>query len=45
MITVDSINFKGKKALVRVDFNVPLDNLHTGMTEVKIVSTFGQTEI
>ena len=25
MKTVDSYNFKGKKALVRVDFNVPLD--------------------
>jgi phosphoglycerate kinase len=26
MKTVDSYNFSGKKALVRVDFNVPLDN-------------------
>lgn len=25
MITVDAINFDGKKALIRVDFNVPLD--------------------
>lgn len=25
MQTIDSINFKGKRALVRVDFNVPLD--------------------
>lgn len=25
MFTIDNINFKGKKALVRVDFNVPLD--------------------
>lgn len=25
MKTVDDINFKGKKALIRVDFNVPLD--------------------
>ncbi|MEX2591369.1 MAG: phosphoglycerate kinase [Anditalea sp.] len=24
--TVDNINFKGKKALIRVDFNVPLDD-------------------
>ena len=24
MITVDSINFAGKRALIRVDFNVPL---------------------
>ena len=29
MKTVDQINFRGKKALVRVDFNVPLDaNYH-----------------
>lgn len=26
MKTVDSIDFKGKKALIRVDFNVPLDD-------------------
>ena len=25
MKTIDQINFSGKKALVRVDFNVPLD--------------------
>ena len=25
MKTVNDINFKGKKALIRVDFNVPLD--------------------
>src|ERR1700761_2957576 len=25
MKTIDQINFKGKKALIRVDFNVPLD--------------------
>jgi phosphoglycerate kinase len=25
MKTVDQINFLGKKALIRVDFNVPLD--------------------
>src|SRR6478736_8484067 len=25
MKTVDDINFKGKRALIRVDFNVPLD--------------------
>ena len=24
-MTIDNYNFKGKKALVRVDFNVPLD--------------------
>lgn len=26
MKTIDDVNFSGKKALVRVDFNVPLDN-------------------
>ena len=25
MLTVDNINFNGKRALIRVDFNVPLD--------------------
>ena len=29
MKTVDDINFSGKKALVRVDFNVPLDADHS----------------
>ncbi|MDE5684357.1 MAG: phosphoglycerate kinase, partial [Muribaculaceae bacterium] len=24
-MTIDNFDFKGKKALVRVDFNVPLD--------------------
>ena len=33
MITVDSINFKGKKALVRVDFNVPLDKQTLAVTD------------
>ncbi|MBT8255684.1 MAG: phosphoglycerate kinase, partial [Bacteroidia bacterium] len=26
MITIDDFNFEGKKALIRVDFNVPLDS-------------------
>lgn len=26
MVTIDDFNFKGKKALIRVDFNVPLDD-------------------
>ena len=25
MMTIDNFNFAGKKAIVRVDFNVPLD--------------------
>lgn len=33
MKTVDSIDFKGKKALVRVDFNVPLDKKTLAVTD------------
>jgi phosphoglycerate kinase len=33
MITVDSINFIGKNALVRVDFNVPLDKQTLAVTD------------
>jgi phosphoglycerate kinase len=33
MKTVDSINFAGKKALVRVDFNVPLDKNTLAVTD------------
>lgn len=33
MKTVDSINFSGKKALVRVDFNVPLDKKTFAITD------------
>jgi len=33
MITVDLINFKGKKALIRVDFNVPLDKQTLAVTD------------
>jgi phosphoglycerate kinase len=33
MKTVDSINFSGKKALVRVDFNVPLDKQTLTITD------------
>lgn len=29
MKTIDQINFSGKKALIRVDFNVPLDDAYT----------------
>ena len=32
MITVDAFNFEGKKALIRVDFNVPLDE-HGNITD------------
>lgn len=27
MMTIDKFNFAGKKAIVRVDFNVPLDEM------------------
>jgi phosphoglycerate kinase len=33
MKTVDSVNFSGKKALVRVDFNVPLDKQTMTITD------------
>lgn len=33
MKTVDQINFAGKKALVRVDFNVPLDKSTLAVTD------------
>jgi phosphoglycerate kinase len=33
MKTVDSINFAGKKALIRVDFNVPLDKNTLAVTD------------
>ena len=29
---IDSYDFKGKKAIVRVDFNVPLDGLKTSVS-------------
>ena len=33
MMTVDQINFSGKKALIRVDFNVPLDKNTYAVTD------------
>jgi phosphoglycerate kinase len=33
MLTVDQMNFSGKKALIRVDFNVPLDKTTFAVTD------------
>lgn len=35
--TVDNVDFKGKKALVRVDFNVPLDEQHKITDNTRII--------
>ena len=36
-MTIDKFNFAGKKAFVRVDFNVPLDeNFNIQMTHVSV---------
>lgn len=37
MKTIDDINFSGKKALIRVDFNVPLDKDYTITDDTRII--------
>jgi phosphoglycerate kinase len=39
MITIDDINFKDKKALIRVDFNVPLSSEYQIMDDTRIRSS------
>jgi phosphoglycerate kinase len=39
MKTIDDINFKGKRALIRVDFNVPLDKSFNVTDDNRISST------
>ena len=36
--TVDTINFAGKRALIRVDFNVPLDKQYNVTDDTRIRS-------
>lgn len=40
MQTIDNFNFAGKKAFVRVDFNVPLDETSTLQTTLVSVLHF-----
>src|SRR5690554_5819029 len=37
MKTIDDINFSGKKALIRVDFNVPLDKEYNITDDTRII--------
>ncbi len=39
MKTIDNYNFKGKKALIRVDFNVPLDSQYNITDDTRIRAT------
>ena len=37
MKTIDKVNFKGKKALIRVDFNVPLNEKSEITDDTRII--------
>jgi len=39
MKTIDDFNFSGKKALIRVDYNVPLDENYNIMDDTRIVAS------
>ena len=39
MMTIDKFNFAGKKAIVRVDFNVPLNEEGKITEKVKLLMT------
>ena len=39
MKTIDDINFNGKRALIRLDFNVPLDKSFTVTDDNRIRAT------
>ena len=48
MMTIDKFNFAGKKAIVRVDFNVPLDEngkIDAAKSDMILYNSFNNTYI
>ena len=41
-LSIDSVNFKNKKVLVRVDFNVPLDENQNITNDIRIKASYQQ---